>query len=351
MSTDTTERYGLTWRVTPDLLGILNSNGLFESTNPAWAKTLGYTAEEIESRQFFDFVHKDDIPRTEEAFVAIKQGNPILQFRNRYRHKDGSFRWLSWNCVPEGGKFYCSARDITSAVENQTALRNKEEEAKLREQFIAVLGHDLRNPLAALQAGFALLGRETNLSDRGQAVIESSNQTARRMSGLIDDLLDFARARLGSGISLDLSSGADLPGAIEATVEEIRLAHPEVPIVSDIRITRDIRCDIGRICQLCSNLVANAVTHGIPGEPIELQAFTDEEGLTIAVSNRGKSMSDEVIARLFEPFVREQTRPSQEGLGLGLFICAEIARAHGGEMSAESAGGQTTFRFRLHQEA
>lgn len=350
MSADTAARYGLTWKVTPDLLGILSATGLFESTNPAWFTTLGYTADEIETRPFFDFIHRDDIARTEEAFVAIQQGNPVLQFRNRYQHKDGSYRWLSWNCVPEDGKFYCSARDITSVIESQAALRSKEEEARLREQFIAVLGHDLRNPLAALQSGFALLRKEDNLSERSQRVIEISEKTVRRMSGLLDALMDFARSRLGSGISLALSDGAELPAAIEATVDEIRMAHPEMQIVSRVQITRNVRCDVGRICQLCSNLIANAVAHGSHDERVELEAKTDEAGLTITVRNRGESISDEVISHLFEPFVREQTRSSQEGLGLGLYICAEIAKSHGGTMSVESADGLTAFSFYLDHE-
>ena len=79
MPTDTEARYGLTWRVTPDLLGVLNPSGLFEATNPAWHSTLGYTADEIESRQFFDFVHPGDIAATRAAFVDIKQGKPILK--------------------------------------------------------------------------------------------------------------------------------------------------------------------------------------------------------------------------------------------------------------------------------
>jgi sigma-B regulation protein RsbU (phosphoserine phosphatase) len=327
-------------------LGILNTSGLFESTNPAWFATLGYEAEEIESRPFIDFVHQDDIPRTEKAFENIQNGKPVLRFRNRYRHKDGSFRWLSWNCVPEGGKFYCSARDVTSSVENRLALTSQEEEARLREQFIAVLGHDLRNPLAALQSGFYLIAKE-ELSDRGKAVIKAGQRSIDRMSGLIDALMDFARTRLGSGLSLDVSDGKDLREAIEATVEEIRVVHPDIPIDSRCGLEADVRCDVGRISQLCSNLISNAVAHGDGRTAVRLVAESDESGLEITVSNRGETMPKRVIAHLFEPFVREQVRPSQEGLGLGLFICSEIAKAHGGTLSVESADGLTIFTFNM----
>ncbi|MEM7688605.1 MAG: PAS domain-containing sensor histidine kinase [Pseudomonadota bacterium] len=347
MPSDTEERYGLTWHVTPEMLGILSDNALFEATNPAWFTTLGWTAEEIESRPFFDFLHPDDIAQAEEAFVEIQTGEPVLNFVNRYRHKDGSYRWLSWNCVPEGGKFYCSARDITRAVENRTALASREEEAKLREQFMAVLGHDLRNPLAALQSGFRLLDKEEALSERGQSVIDASHRTVDRMSRLIEDLMDFARTRLGSGLSLDISDGSDLGPAMEATVDEIRDVHPERRIDTRIDLPQDVPCDVGRICQLCSNLVANAVTHGEEGGRIELEAVNENGGLIVRVRNNGETMSEKVIDNLFEPFVREEARPSQEGLGLGLFICSQIAKAHGGKLHVESANGLTTFLFEL----
>lgn len=347
MPNDTQERFGLTWRVTPDMLGILSANARFEATNPAWFATLGWKAEEIEARPFFDFIHPDDIARTEEAFLDIQEGKPILQFVNRYRHRNGEYRWLSWNCVPEGGKFYCSARDITQNVENKTALATKEEEARLREQFIAVLGHDLRNPLAALQSSFRLLAKEDNLSERGQSVIDASHRTVDRMSGLIEDLMDFARTRLGSGLSLQLSDGSGLAAALEATVQEIRAAHQGLDITTRIDVPRNVSCDVGRICQLCSNLVANAVTHGEVGGLIEFVAESGEFGLSISVRNSGETMTEQVMQHLFEPFVREQARPSQEGLGLGLFIASEIAKAHEGKLHVTSEEGLTTFFFEV----
>lgn len=343
---DTEERYGLTWRVTPDLLGILNPGGRFEATNPAWFATLGYSAAEIEERAFFDFIHPDDIQRTEQAFIDIQQGKPILKFENRYRHKDGSYCWLSWNCVPEGGKFFCGARDITADKENQATLKTRDEEALLREQFIAVLGHDLRNPLAAIQSAIRLLARE-NPSERRELILTESQKSVDRMFGLLDALMDFARTRLGSGLSLQLSDSSELNNAIASTVREIKIAHPEMVIHAEIACQEGIACDIGRMCQLASNLLANAVTHGAPDEPVSLRAISNSENLEISVTNGGKAIPPEVIEHLFEPFVREKSRRSQEGLGLGLFICAEIAKAHDGRISVRSGESATTFLFTL----
>ena len=335
--------YDLFCRVTPDLIGVMTASGLFESTNPAWFATLGYTAEEIETRQFMEFVHPDDHERTMGAFLTLQRGEPLRQFVNRYRHKDGSYRWLSWNCASDGDRFFCSARDITEDKQNQATLNSREEEALLREQFIAVLGHDLRNPLAAVRAGLSMLARE-QLSARGTTVIAESEKAVTRMFALITDLMDFARARLGSGISLDMDKCCDLRTVLEDIVGEIQAAHPQARISCEVEVEGEIRCDLARLCQMTSNLVANAVTHGGDG-PVALRARGTPEFLTISVRNRGAPIPEAMRAHLFEPFVREKERPSQEGLGLGLFICAEIARAHGGKLEVKSDEDETVFRF------
>ncbi len=342
-SSGSSDSYELYWRATPDLIGVMTASGLFESTNPAWFTTLGYTAPEIETRQFIDFVHPDDHEKTLGAFVTLQQGNPLRQFENRYRHKDGSYRWLSWNCASDAGRFLCTARDVTDDKKNQATLKSRDEEALLREQFIAVLGHDLRNPLAAVRAGLSMLAREP-LSDRGTTVVAESEKAVARMFALITDLMDFARARLGSGISLDMDKCCDLRTALEDIVGEIQAAHPQARISCEVEVEGEIRCDLARLCQMTSNLVANAVTHGGDG-PIALRARGTPEFLTISVRNSGTPIPETIRAHLFEPFVRELEQTSQEGLGLGLFICSEIARAHGGKLEVKSDEDETVFTF------
>ena len=336
------------WDIAPDLFGLLDDTGKFQHTNPAWFTVLGWNPEEVESRNYTDFLHPDDKQASVVAFEDLKQGKPALHFENRFEHKNGGYRWLSWNAIPDGGIFYCTARDISSDKENKSSLDMSLEQAQLREQFIAVLGHDLRNPLAALRAGINMLKRE-ELSQRGGMVIEESEKSIKRMFDMIDDLMDFARSRLGSGISLEIEERADLPGTLEAVLQEIAVAHPEARFRSDIAITAPVRCDAARISQLTSNLLANAVTHGDADTPIALQVRGGGEDLEIVVSNAGEPIPDAVHASLFQPFVREEVRPSQEGLGLGLFIASEIARAHGGTMSVKSDADQTTFTFKMPQ--
>lgn len=207
--------------------------------------------------------------------------------------------------MPERGKFYCSARDVTEAVDHRTALRSSEDEAALREQFIAVVGHDLRNPLAALKSGYALLAKE-ELSARGQTVIGHGRVTLNRMSRLIDDLMDFARTRLGSGLSLDITSGERLEDAIREVIQEIRIVNPDVSIQSEIVLTEPVPCDVARVSQLLSNLIANAVTHGDISFAISVLAYENADELILEVENGDDQIEPAALAKLFEPFVREE---------------------------------------------
>ena len=113
---------GQTWTLNPDLQGVLNTDGFFEKTNPAWQAVLGWPRETIETTRFFELIHPDDLPRTYEAWDQLHRGQPVLRFENRYRHQDGSWRWLSWVAVPEDGRFYGSARDITADKDREAEL-------------------------------------------------------------------------------------------------------------------------------------------------------------------------------------------------------------------------------------
>ncbi|MET0281974.1 MAG: PAS domain-containing protein [Steroidobacteraceae bacterium] len=117
---------GRTWQLSPDILGVINSAGYFEASNPAWLAALGWSEAELAATVFFDFIHPDDLQRTRQAWQdAHEHGVPALRFENRYRHKHGGWRWLSWVAVPDEGRIYCSARDITDQKESELQLRDR----------------------------------------------------------------------------------------------------------------------------------------------------------------------------------------------------------------------------------
>jgi sigma-B regulation protein RsbU (phosphoserine phosphatase) len=224
------------------------------------------------------------------------------------------------------------------------------EAALLREQFIAVLGHDLRNPLAALAAGVTLLGRKEQLSERGFAILEEMNGSLGRASSLVNDLLDLARGSLGGGFVVDRTDTALTP-TLEQVVAEIRSIAPERTIEAYFKVEEPVYCDRARIGQLASNLLANATTHGTPDRAITFEAATAGDVFTLSVANPGARIPEAVMERLFQPFFRGAIRPSRNGLGLGLYIASEIAKAHDGTIDVSSTDEETRFTFTMPRSA
>ncbi|HEX3886924.1 MAG TPA: GAF domain-containing sensor histidine kinase [Phenylobacterium sp.] len=231
-------------------------------------------------------------------------------------------------------------------AESQAQLLSERHAAELREQFIAVLGHDLRNPLASIQAGGRLLAR-SSLDDRARMLVSAMQASVMRMAGLIDDVMDFARARLGGGFEIERRTDANLREAILLAVEELRLANPDREIVAEIALDAAVACDSGRVAQLLSNLLANALRHGEDAGAVSVRAATAEGRFALSVANAGPPIPPERQALLFQPFERAEHHHGQQGLGLGLYIAAEIARAHGGTLSVASDPAETRFTFSM----
>lgn len=235
--------------------------------------------------------------------------------------------------------------DATAAA-MRAELDHEHENAKLREQFIAVLGHDLRNPVASISAASHLLRKELQ-TETSIRVLDLVDGSIGRMSGLIDDVLDFARGRLGGGLSLDRSAGQCLEPVLRLVVDELRASYPDRKIAAQFDLPEPINCDLDRIGQLASNLLANAVTHGAAAEPIQIQAKIHDGILDLWVANGGPPISSATISRLFEPFFRGEAGVRQRGLGLGLYIASEIARAHDGNITVNSNAEETRFTFTM----
>ncbi|CAI8900114.1 Histidine kinase [Pseudomonas sp. IT-P260] len=228
----------------------------------------------------------------------------------------------------------------------ETALLQERETAELREQFIAVLGHDLRNPLFAISAGAEMLLRkhpDPAIDVRVRNILGS----AQRATRLVDDVLDFARGRLGKGIPVDIQPCADLTEAVQQVVTEIRNVHPQRTIHASIGDLQGLPCDRARIAQLLSNLLANAVAHGDPAGDIEVIAQVEHDVLMLAVKNQGH-IPEAVLPHLFQPYSRPSASTPQAGLGLGLYIASQIAQSHGGHLHvASTAQSGTLFTFSL----
>lgn len=223
----------------------------------------------------------------------------------------------------------------------RATLEAERADSALREQFIAVLGHDVRNPLSSIAMGIdLLLSKAVDGPDR--RTLERLRSSSRRIGGLVDDLMDLARGRLGGGVPLQIAEAPRLEERLRHVVAEIQAAHPERQIVLESRLDLAASCDEARVEQVLSNLLANALQHGAPKAPIRIRLRSDASRFRLEVENEGETIPEAALAQLFEPYFRGQAGRG-EGLGLGLFIVSEIVRAHAGEVSARSEQGRTTF--------
>lgn len=229
-------------------------------------------------------------------------------------------------------------------TKSRTRLAEERHAAELRERFICVLGHDLRNPLASIQTGTWILRHQPDFAADVAELIEES---LGRMTGLLDDVLDFARGRLGTGLPINLHERADLATTIAQVVQDARTARPNRQIETDFALKSPVTCDLDRIAQLLSNLLGNALAHGDPASPVLIQSACVGRHLEICVSNQGSPIPEQALSSLFQPFVRASSVPAQQGLGLGLFIAAQIARDHGGSLGVQSDEAETRFTFRM----
>jgi two-component system sensor histidine kinase/response regulator len=210
-------------------------------------------------------------------------------------------------------------------------------EADMRERFIAILAHDLRQPLGAIHLGLSFLQRYAPDPSRVAPLIGAAD----RMQRMIAQLLDMARARRRSGMPIQ-AAPCDLARIAAQVVDEVRSLHPDRTI--ELRITGDATgsWDPDRLAQVCGNLLDNAISHGRPGRPVVASLVGDAGGVSFSVSNESEPMAPESLRTLFQPFRGGQSGVSR-GLGLGLYIVDQIARAHGGTVTATSDETETRF--------
>jgi signal transduction histidine kinase len=209
------------------------------------------------------------------------------------------------------------------------------------DQILAIVGHDLRNPLGAVVMSAALLRKRGGLEGWQARTVDRVRASAARMGRIISDLLSYTRTRLGTGIPI-ARAPTDLGDVTARMVDELRAAHPEAKI--HVHVESDVTgdWDADRLEQVVSNVVSNAIDHGEEDAPIHVRLRSDADTARLEVENRGE-MPPAVLAHAFEAFQRgpESTGKKASGLGLGLYIAREIVRRHGGDIAVHSGDGAT----------
>ena len=240
--------------------------------------------------------------------------------------------------------FHLDAFDQLAKAEEK--LKKEREIAVLRDQFIAILGHDLRNPLNAISSSAQLLSR-LNLDERGGRITKIIKDSSFRMNGLIENMLDFATGRLGEGITINKTPDEDLEKLLVQVVDELQAIWPSRDIKLSFDLAFPVNADGKRVAQLLSNLLANALNYSPADSTVEITAISNTDGFNLCVANEGKQIPAAAMERLFQPFSRGEVEPNQKGLGLGLYIASEIAIAHDGTLDVSSTPDKTCFTLRL----
>jgi PAS domain S-box-containing protein len=234
--------------------------------------------------------------------------------------------------------------DISERKQAEEELKRS---ATFREQFLGMVGHDLRNPLNAIRMTASSLLREEGIQPRLERQALRILNASNRMVQMLDELYDFVRGRLGGGIPVHVVP-ADMEEIARIAVDENRAAHPDRTIEFTVQGDTRGRWDPTRVTQVIGNLLANAINYGDPDAPVAVSVAGGEAEVILEVHNHGPPIPEDLRQTIFEPFRRGgRRRTGAEGLGLGLFIVDQIVRAHGGTVEVRSSKAEgTTFSVR-----
>ncbi|MBF0461980.1 MAG: PAS domain S-box protein [Magnetococcales bacterium] len=343
--------------VVSDLLCIADTDGYFRRLNPSWQKVLGYSVEELTAQPFVTFVHPEDVEATNQAIAIQIAQQPVLNFINRYRTRDGSYRWLEWNTVPVGNIIYAAARDITGRKLTEDLLRQAKEEAeqatKAKGEFLATMSHEIRTPMNVV-LGMAELLLETDLNHTQRRFAQTMHHSGRALLGVINDVLDFSRIEAGR---FSLSDTAFSPHqVVEETSRLMQMAAEEKGLILEAEVASAVPVavlgDNGRIRQILINLLGNAIKFTHRGRvDTRLTLHPTEPGfLLFQVTDTGIGIAQEQVAQIFELFTQADSGITRKygGTGLGLTISRKLVELMGGRIWVESQSGQgSTFSFTL----
>jgi two-component system, cell cycle sensor histidine kinase and response regulator CckA len=341
--------YDRLFRLSLDLICVAGLDGYFKRVNPSWTRVLGWSEEELRSRPIHEFMHPDDRERTLQARATLAAGKPLRDFENRYRCKDGSYRWLSWQSVTEPGAplVFAVARDVTERreMDHERLVVSKLESTGILAGGIA---HDFNNLLASLLLNVEMVGLCGPMTPKQAQFLEQARQTVLTAKTLTQQLLTVAgpdaSSRRTQPIGELVRQAADLALRDSAVQGECRIAPDLAPVrVSETQLTQVLR-----------GLILNAREATPPGGRVRIAAentgpanpspaeLPPGDYVRVTIADSGAGIPPEVLPRIFDPYFSTKTRGAQKGMGLGLTICRALIKRHGGIVTVDSQPGLGT---------
>jgi PAS domain S-box-containing protein len=352
-----------------DMLCIAKSDGYFKRINPSFTSTLGWSVDEMLSRPFIDFVHPDDRAATlKEVERQTVSGEMVLRFENRYLHKDGSYRVLSWRSVPQpGGLMFATARDVTDLQSAAAVLRAAKDAAdvanRAKSDFLAKMSHELRTPLNSIIGFSEILETESAgaLNDKQRRYVANVLVSGRNLLQLINDILDLSKVEAGR---MELVPATlEVGNVLEQAREMIAPLADKKRLALELTLPDalpQVHADQAKLKQILFNLLSNAIKFTPEGGRVTISAVAQPGSgnggghghgeVEIAVADTGIGIAPDDLDRIFKDF--EQVGPDSnrhsQGTGLGLALTRKLVELHGGNVSVESRlGAGSTFRFTL----
>jgi PAS domain S-box-containing protein len=325
-----------------DVICSMDASGKFSNVNVASEKVWGYEREELLSQPYETIVAKDDLRTTEKAVREIIEAKGFGSFENRIVRKDAVLipaLWTaSWSATEQS--LFCVVHDITERKELE----------RLKADFVAMVSHDLRTPLASLQGGLLLLqsGKHGALSERGQKFVETGVRSADRLIGLINDLLDVEKLEAGK-FDMEMRE-IQLGDVLERSAIEVKSLSDKAGVTVECpTVDITMRADADRLVQVLVNLLGNAIKFSPADSKITISAEQPTGWVEVRITDRGPGIPLEYKDAVFDRFRQLPGGKQKKGsTGLGLAICKTIIEQHGGEIGVDSELGQgSTFWFRI----
>jgi len=332
-----------------DLLCVAGFDGYFKRVNGSWTRVLGYAPEELLAQPHVNLVHLEDREATIAQLTSLRAGGLMNSFENRYRCKDGSYKWLLWTAIakPDEEIIYAVARDNTDRklIEQQT-----QDTLRMRNDFVSFVTHQLRTPLSGIKWMLELAAEGTD-ADEKTSYIQDAHESADRLVGLVNDLLDASRLESGKlRVVLEAVNLRTLTGDVLDDVTTLVREKGHTVTVESAADLPDVTSDPQLLRQVVMNLLSNAIKYTPPGGRIAIRMGLDGRNLRWSIHDSGIGIPKASAARLFEKFFRADNvhTVDTEGTGLGLYLVRLIVERFGGTVTCESEEGRgTTFAFTL----